>query len=100
MALQHFARYLRVARLIGANQTKLSQAVKKQESAKARKQQRVGAGTISHRVESQAVTYTGGWIVDFSIVDCPLKILIASTFTNAFNQQSRIQQPTIASLLH
>ena len=43
-ALKHLARHLRIARLVGAKQSKRSQAIEAKESAERYQQQNVGAG--------------------------------------------------------
>jgi hypothetical protein len=51
MALEHFARHLRVTGLVRANQSKLTRSVEKQKRAEACQQQRIGASAIGHEEE-------------------------------------------------
>jgi hypothetical protein len=48
VALEHFARYLRVAWLIGSDQPKVCQAVKKEKGAESHKQESIGASARLH----------------------------------------------------
>jgi hypothetical protein len=55
VALEHFAGDLRVAGLVGTDQSELACAVEKQERTETGQQQRVCAGAIGHREERSQI---------------------------------------------
>jgi hypothetical protein len=59
VAIKHFARYLRVAGLIGADQAEMRQAVEKQEAAESGEQQHVSASAIRHAAWLRAAEIDG-----------------------------------------
>ena len=48
MAIEHLARHLRIARLVGPDESELRQAVKEKKRTEARNQQHVCAGASGH----------------------------------------------------